>query len=165
MAIGEAGEDGPVIAKRPSRNARVVGRPRVTSTIVFLFVSAIGAAVAADGRVGAILFGGFMLVVGVFCIVATWRTRVWVDGAVLYMRTVRGYADPIHLDRLTSAVLSDWGANRGRQLFLRDADGAELRLDATNVRLKRLWEALGPFIGPFDRAANEALKQRVAKYR
>jgi hypothetical protein len=103
VAIGEAGEDGPVIAKRPSRNARVVGRPRVTSTIVFLFVSAIGAAVAADGRVGAVLFGGFMLAVGLFCLVATMRTR--------------------------------------------------------------LWEALGPFIGPFDRAANEALKQRVAKYR
>ena len=55
--------------------------------------------------------------------------------------------------------------NRGRELFLRDAGGAELRLDATNVRLKRLWEALGPFIGPFDRAADEALKQRVSKYR
>ena len=76
---------------------------------------------AADGRIGAILFGGFMLVVGVFCIVATWCTRVWVDAPPRDMRTVRGYADPIHLDRLTSAVLSDWGLNRGRQLFLRDA--------------------------------------------
>jgi len=165
VTIRAAGEDLPVTAHRPGPNARVVGRPRVTSTIVFLCVAGIGAGVAADGRVGAILFGGFMLVVGVFCIVATWCTRVWVDGAVLYTRTVRGYADPIHLDRLTSAVLSDWGLNRGRQLFRRDDGGAELRLDATNVRLKRLWEALGPFIGPFDRAANEALKQRVSRYR
>jgi hypothetical protein len=72
---------------------------------------------------------------------------------------------PIQLDRLTLAVLSDWQYNRGRQLHLRDADGAELTLDATNVRLKRFYAALAPFIGPFDRVANEALVKRVEKYR
>jgi hypothetical protein len=150
---------------RPGPDARVVGRPRVTSALMFVFIAAIGAGVAADGRTGAVVFGGFMLVVAVFCLLATLRTRVWVDGSVLYVRNVRGYAEPIRLDRLTVAALSDWGMNRGRQLFLRDADGAELRLDATNLRLRRLYAALAPFIGPFDRAANEALAQRVAKYR
>src|SRR6185312_15692404 len=108
-------------------------------------------------------FGGFMLVVAVFCIVATLRTRVWVDGNLLRVRTLRGYAQPIRLDRLRVAALSGWGYNRGRQLHLRDADGAKLTLDATNIRLKRLYAALVPFIGPFDRAANEALVRRVAK--
>jgi hypothetical protein len=140
----------------------VVGRPRVISVLGFAAIGAIGAGVAADGRTGAVLFGAFMLVVAVFCLIATLRTRVWVDGNVLYVRTLRGYADPVRLDRLTVAALSDWGPNQGRRLFLRDAAGSEVRLDATNIRLKRLYAALAPFIGPFDRSANEALAQRVA---
>jgi hypothetical protein len=119
----------------------VVGRPRVISVLGFAAIGAIGAGVAADGRTGAVLFGAFMLVVAVFCLIATLRTRVWVDGNVLYVRTVRGYADPLQLDRLTVAALSDWGPNQGRRLFLRDAAGSEVRLDATNIRLKRLYAA------------------------
>jgi hypothetical protein len=75
-----------VTSNRPAPDARVVERPRVSSEIVFGIVGAIGAGVAADGRIGAVLFGGFMLLVAVLCIVTTLRTRVWVDGNRLHVR-------------------------------------------------------------------------------
>ena len=93
------------------------------------------------------------------------RSRVWVDGAVLYHRGVWGMRPPVRLDRLRRAELSAFGRNSGRQLQLLDADGTDLTIDATNLRLAPLYEALAAFI-PWDSpVANELLQKRMAKHR
>jgi hypothetical protein len=150
---------------RPGTGARVVGRPRVTAAIVWAYIALIGGALVAVGGAGATIFGGLMLAVFALGAATLARSRVWVDGPVLYYRTALGMRPPLRLDRLRSATLTSFGRNRGRQLVLWDADGTTLTIDATNLRLVRLYEVLASFIRWDDPAAGELLQKRMAKHR
>jgi hypothetical protein len=150
---------------RPGPGARVVGRPRVVSVIGFGCILGIGVSVLADGSAAALVIGGFTAAVAVCGLVVTVSTRVWVDGAKLHVRRLGRDARPLRLDRLTRAELSHPGADSGRSLSLADADGVTLRLDATNVRLERLYEVLAAHIRHDDPVADQPLQRRMAKYR
>jgi len=126
---------------------------------------AVGVIGIAAQETGAVVVGCFFGVVGLLGLVAALRTRVWIDGDVLHSRTIRGYGEPIRLDRLTYAWLSPFGRNSGRQLYLTDATGSTVTLDATNARLARLYAVLAGYIDHDDPIANKLLQRRMAKHR
>lgn len=152
-----------VIAARPSPDAQAVSRPRIGALLVWLAMLAVGAVGLTGSGVsaGVAIVGAFFVVVGGFGLVAWARTRVWVEGPVLYARSVFGWAPPLRLDRLVWAWLSPFGRNSGRQLHLADADGNRVQLDATNHRLARLYEVLAGHIAHGDPLANELLHKRM----
>jgi hypothetical protein len=106
--------------------------------------------------------GAAFALLGVGGLIATLRLGAWVDGDKLYSRTLRGYQPVVRLDRLTDAHLTAFGPNSGRQLRLTDADGARVSLDATNMRIERLYESLARHPGV---PASELLQRRMARYR
>jgi hypothetical protein len=150
---------------RPGPEARLVGRPRVTASVMWAYIGLIGAALVAFGGVVGAIFGAFMLLVFALGVASLARSRVWIDGPVLYHRNVRGMQEPMRLDRLRRAELSAFGRNSGRQLLLHGADGTVLTIDATNLRLVRLYKALAEFIPPSSPVANELLQKRMGKHR
>ena len=111
------------------------------------------------------IFGACFVALGLFGFASLARGRVWVEGSTLYSRTLRGYGPPIQLERLTVASLSAFGRNSGRRLYLCDADGSSVSLDATNLRLVRLYAALAGFIRSGSPVANERLQYRMDKHR
>ncbi len=150
---------------RPGPNARVVGRPRVSAVPIWALIGGIGLGLVATGKAAGVAFGVFMLAVFALGVGSLIRSRVWVDGPVLYHRNVWGMRTPVRLDALRRAELSAFGRNSGRQLHLLDADGTDLTIDATNLRLARLYEAMAVFI-PWDSpVANPLLQKRMAKHR
>jgi hypothetical protein len=153
------------VPPRPGPDARLVGRPRVTALVIWAYIGLIGAAIVAQGSTGAVIFGALFLALFLFGAATTLRSRVWVDGPVLYYRRLLGFRPPLRLDRLRVASLSAFGRNSGRQLRLVDREGTDLVVDATNLRLVRLYAALAPFIDADDPVANELLHKRMAKHR
>jgi len=152
--------------RRPGPDARVVGRPRVVAIAGWSALLAIGVfgLVGRTGAAAAVVSALFALVGG-FGLVAALRLRAWVGGAEVYSRTLRGYRPVVRLDRLTDAYLTPFGADSGRQLRLRDADGTRVELDATNMRIDRLYAALAQHIRHDDDVANDLLQRRLARYR
>ena len=154
-----------MIDPQPGPNARVVGRGRISSIPIWSLILLIGVAGIVVGSTAiALLVGLPFTLLGVFGFIMLIRARVWVDGPVLYSRRTLGYRPPVRLDQLRSASLIV-NANWGRELLLDAQDGTHLRLDATNLRLVRLYAAMAEFIGPFDPVANDRLQKRMAKYR
>jgi len=154
-----------MIDPQPGPNARVVGRGRISAVPIWALILLIGVSVIVlGGTVMALLVGVPFTVLGVFGFTMLIRARVWVDGPVLYSRRTFGYKSPVRLDQLRSASLIV-NHNWGRELLITAKDGTHLRLDATNLRLVRTYEALAEFIGPFDPVANELLQKRMQKYR
>lgn len=151
--------------KRPGPNARVVGRGRISAVPIWTLILLIGVACIVVGSTAmALIIGVPFTLLAVFGIGTLIQARVWVDGPVLYSRTLFGHRPPMRLDQLTNARL-DVNHSWGRELWLTGKDGTTLRLDATNLRLVRLYAALAEFIGPFDRVANDRLRERMEKYR
>jgi hypothetical protein len=165
LAAGPRGKPPLMNPRRPGPGARAVGRPRVSAVIVWTYLLAIGVSGFVYGGTGGTVLGVCFVALALFGYVSLARTRVWVDGPTLYSRTIRGYGPPIRLDRLTFARLSAFGRNNGRHLTLADADGATVVLDATNIRLARLYAALAEFIRSGDPVADERLQSRMDKYR
>ena len=152
--------------RRPGPNARVVGRGRLSVVPVWLSIGLIGVSVFALGELALTLIVGMpFALLALFGLATLIRSRVWVDGPTLYSRRLFGYAPPIRLDRLARAELTGFGPNQGRSLYLVDKEGTHVRLDATNLRLKRLYAAMAQFIGPFDDVANERLQRRMEGHR
>jgi hypothetical protein len=139
----------------------VVGRPRVVAAVGWACIGLIAIALVAIGSPGALLFGIPMLLVFLIGVGTLVRSRVWVDGPVLYHRNVWGMRPPVRLDRLRRAELSAFGRNSGRQLQLLDADGTDLTIDATNLRLARLYEVLAGYIPRDSPVANPLLQKRM----
>jgi hypothetical protein len=151
--------------KRPGPNARVVGRGRLSAVPIWTLLLLIGVSgIALGGTAMALIIGVPFTLLAVFGLGTLIQARVWVDGPVLYSRTLFGHRPPMRLDQLASARL-EVNYNWGRELWLTGKDGTTLRLDATNLRLVRLYAAMAEIIGPFDRIANDRLLQRMEKYR
>ena len=151
--------------KRPGPDARVVGRGRISAVPIWALILLIGVSgIVLGGTAMALIIGVPFTLLAVFGLGTLIHARVWVDGPVLYSRTLFGHRPPMRLDQLTSARL-DVNHNWGRELWLTGKDGTTLRLDATNLRLVRLYAAMAEFIGPFDRVANDRLRERIEKYR
>ena len=151
--------------RRPGPHARVVGRGRISAVPIWLLIGIVGMSCLVLGGVALkLLIGLPFTLLALFGCAMLLQARVWVDGATLYSRTLFKYGTPIRLDELASARL-ETNHNWGRELHLRTRDGTRLRLDATNLRLVRLYEALAQFIGPQDRVANETLQRRMERYR
>jgi hypothetical protein len=156
-----AGMDG-----RPGPHARVVGRGRISAVPIWLLIALVGVSMLALGPIAMKLILGLpFTLLAVFGLATLIRSRVWVDGPTLYSRRLAKYGPPIRLDRLRYAELSEFGPNQGRSLELVDKDGTRLRLDATNLRLKRLYAAMAHFIGPYDGVANARLQRRMEPFR
>jgi hypothetical protein len=99
---------------------------------------------------------------GLFCLVATLRQRVWVEGPLLTYRTLRTRS--VRLDRLRRASLSGWGRNRGPQLELTDANGGSVLIDATNHRLTPLYEVLAQHLPRDSPIPDERLRRRLRPF-
>jgi hypothetical protein len=150
---------------RPGPEARVVGRGRISMVPVWLLIGLVGVSVLLLGGVALkLLIGAPFTLLALSGLVMLVRARVWVEGATLYSRTMFKHRPPIRLDELLSARLVS-NSNWGRELHLQARDGTRLRLDATNLRLVRLYGAMAPFIGPYDRVANDTLLKRIERYR
>jgi hypothetical protein len=109
--------------------------------------------------------GAFFALLGALGLASTAVSRTWVDGTVLRHRTLLGHRPPVRLDRLRIAHLTNFDATNGRQLRLTDADGAAVEIDATNLRIKRLYEVLAGHIRHDSPVANELLQRRLSRYR
>jgi hypothetical protein len=144
---------------RPGPDARLVGRTRAASFLGFACIAALSAAGFADRSVGGYLAAVVCLAAGTFGIVAGARSRVWIDGDVLYARKLGGWDVPIRLDRLTRAWLS---ASSPSILRLAD-DERELKLDALNLRLKPLYAALASYLGPDSPLPDKKLRRRMSR--
>jgi hypothetical protein len=143
----------------PGPDARLVGRARVASWLGFACVGALSAAGFADQSVGGYLAAVVCLLAGAFGIAAAARSRVWIDGDVLYARKLGGWGSPIRLDRLRQAWLAE-----GSPSILRLADDErELKLDAVNLRLKPLYAALAGYLGPDSPLPNKKLRRRMSR--
>jgi hypothetical protein len=143
----------------------VVGRPRALAILGWCTLLAIGVTGLA-GRTGAtVVVGVLFALLGAFGLTATLRQRVWVAGNLLYSRRLLGFQPAVRLDRLTDARLTHFSADKGRQLRLTDADGARAELDATNMRIARLYPVLAQHIRHDNPTANDLLQRRMAKYR
>jgi hypothetical protein len=145
---------------RPGPGARVVSRPSLFGLIVWSFLALMGfAAIAAGEPVGAVL-----AILGVLGFVYLARARVFVDGDVLYHRSLFKWGQPVRLDRLRRAYLSAFGPNSGRSLELGDRDGRSVRLDATNLSYTRLWPVLAEHIHWDSGIEGGELRKRLAKH-
>jgi hypothetical protein len=142
-----------------------VGRPRVVAIVGWCTLLAIGVAGLVRWTGATLVVGALFALVGAFGLVATLRSRVWISGTEMHSRALRGYRPAIRLDRLTDAFLTPFGPDSGRQLRLADADGARVELDATNMRIERLYAVLAQHIRHDDHVANDLLQRRMAKYR
>jgi hypothetical protein len=152
--------------RRPGPNARVVGRGRISAVPIWLLIGLVGVSGLVVGGIALKLIVGVpFTLLAVFGLATLIRSRVWVDGPTLYSRRLFGYEPPIRLDQLVSAELTAFGRNQGRMLLLLGKDGTQLRLDATNLRLKRLYPPMAHYIGPHDRVANELLERRMGPFR
>ena len=149
----------------PGPDAKAVGRPRVVAIIGWCVLLAIGVTGLIRWTGAALVVGVLFTLLGAFGLVATMRLRVWISGTVVHSRSLRGYGSAIRLDRLTNAFLTPFGADSGRQLRLADADGSSVTLDATNMRIERLYAVLAQYIRHDDDLANDLLQRRMAKYR
>ena len=152
--------------KRPGPNARVVGRGRISAVPIWTLILLIGVAGIVVGSTAmALLIGVPFTLLAVFGFTMLIRARVWVDGPVLYSRRTFGYRPPVRLDQLTQRVARSSTPTGAVSCCSPRKDGTHLRLDATNLRLVRLYAAMAEFIGPFDPVANERLQKRMEKYR
>ena len=154
-----------MIDPQPGPNARVVARGRISAVPIWALILLIGVGCTVVGGTGvALIIGVPFTLLALFGLMMLIRSRVWVDGPVLYSRRTLGYRPPVRLDQLASASLIV-NPNWSRELLLTARDGTHLRLDATNLRLVRLYAAMAEFIGPYDPIANERLQKRMEKYR
>lgn len=153
-------------SKRPGPNARLVGRGRILAVPIWLYIGLIGVAVIFFGGLSMSLIIGIpFTLLALFGLTSIAYSRVWVDGPVLYARHVFGYRPPVRMDALSSAVLTNFGRNSGRQLWLTPRDGKPLRLDATNLRLKPLYGELARYIPEGSHVANPLLHKRMTAAR
>jgi hypothetical protein len=143
----------------------VVGRPRALAILGWCTLLAIGVIGLADWTGATVVVGALFALLGAFGLTATLRQRVWVAGDLLYSRRLLGFQPAIRLDRLTDAHLTHFSPDKGRQLQLTDADGARAELDATNMRIARLYPVLAQHIRHDHPTANDLLQRRMAKYR
>jgi hypothetical protein len=121
---------------RPGPDARLVSRPATRGWIFNNAVLLIGLLFVAEADAFGLALGGAMVALGLISLLLMARRRVWVDGDVLYSRALSRYGPPVRLDRLTEAAL------RGRFLWLTDADGAHVRLEARDTDLSALYREL-----------------------
>lgn len=149
---------------RPGPDAKVVARPRVVSVLLWVVLLAIGGFGLTRGG-GGVAIGVFFALLGILGLASTLLSRAWVDGTVLRYRTLLGHRPAVRLDRLTSAHLTNFDGTNGRQLRLIDSDGAAVEIDATNLRLQRLYAVLADHIRPDTPVANELLKRRMDRHR
>ncbi|MEV6492504.1 hypothetical protein AB0M20_28370 [Actinoplanes sp. NPDC051633] len=143
----------------------MVGRPRVVAIAGWCVLLAIGVYGLVRWTGAVLVVGALFALLGMFGLISTLWLRVWVSGGVLHYRTLRGYRPVVRLDRLTTASLTPFGADSGRQLRLADADGASVQLDATNMRIERLYPMLAQYLRHDDDVANDLLQRRMARYR
>ena len=128
---------------RPPANARVVARGRWLVAPFWLYLLALGAAVAYFGGVSASLAIAVpLLAFGLYGLASIARSRVWIEDGTLYSRHAFGYRDPIRVAELAGVERSGITPHSGRALWLTKADGKRIRLDATNLRLVPLYEEL-----------------------
>jgi hypothetical protein len=144
---------------RPGPDARLVGRARSAAFLGFACIAALSAAGFADHSLGGYVAAVVCLAAGAFGIAALARTRVWIDGDVLYARKLGGWDVPIRLDRLTQAWLS---SSSPSLLYLAD-DERELKLDALNLRLKPLYAELAEQLGPDSPLPDSKLRRRISR--
>lgn len=149
---------------RPGPGARTVARPRVVAVIGWTLLVALGVGMALEGSVGMVLFGGLWAIGLGSLFVLVLRSRVVVDGDLLYARGVRGWRRPVDLRHLRRGGIAT-GANHERWVVLRDGHGAELRIDAVNLQVTGLYRELGARIGPWQGVADEDLEHRIARHR
>ena len=133
----------------PGPGALVVGRPRASAAVIWAFIGLIAIALVATGRAGGLVFGVPMLPVFALGVASLARSRVWVDGPSSTTAACGGCARPCGWTACAARSCRRSGATSGRQLQLLDADGTDLTIDATNLRLAPLYEALADFI-PWD---------------
>jgi hypothetical protein len=151
--------------RHPGPDARVVGRGRISALPIWLLIGLVGLSSLLLGGVALkLLIGLPFTLLALSGLVMLVRARVWVDGPTLYSRTLFKHRPPVRLDQLLSARLVT-NHNWGRELHLTTRDGKHLRLDATNLRLVRLYEAMAPFVTPHDGIANDLLLKRIERYR
>ena len=143
----------------------MVGRPRVLAIVGWCMLLAIGITGLVNWTGATVVVGVLFAALGAFGLTATLRQRVWVAGNVLYSRRLLGFQPAVRLDRLTDARLTHFSADSGRQLHLTDADGARAELDATNMRIARLYPVLAEHIRHDNPTANDLLQRRMDKYR
>jgi hypothetical protein len=149
-------------SKRPGPNARLVGRGRILAVPIWLYLGLIGVSVLYFGGLTmSLIIGVPFTLLALFGLTSIAYSRVWVDGPLLYSRHVFGYRPPVRMDALSSAVLTNFGRNSGRQLWLTPRDGKELRLDATNLRLKPLYAELARYLPSNSTIANALLNKRM----
>jgi hypothetical protein len=142
---------------------RALSRPRVASLLVFAALIAIGVACIARGSAAGIVIGALVFVLpGAFCLAATLRQRVWVEGTLLTYRTLRTRS--VRLDHLRRASLGGWGRNKGPQLELADTDGGSVLIDATNNRLTSLYELLAQYLPRDSPIPDERLRKKLRPF-
>lgn len=148
---------------RPPPHARVVGRGRISAVPIWTLILIVGVSGIAVGGVA------LKLIIGVpFTLLALgglgmlWHSRLWIDGPTLYSRTAYRWNPPIRLDQVRAAHLSDFAENRGRTLWLTPSEGPAQRIDATNLRLVRLYGAMAAHVPR--QVANERLQRRMDRY-
>ncbi|MDA0185067.1 hypothetical protein OJ997_32480 [Solirubrobacter phytolaccae] len=152
--------------RRPGPNAQLVGRGRVLAVPIWLYLLLIGVAVLYFGGFsGSLIIGIPFTLLALFGLSSIAYSRVWVDGPTIYARHVFGYRKPIRMDELSTALLTNFGPNSGRQLWLTMRDGTQMRLDATNLRLKPLYGELARYIPEGSRIANALLHRRMTDAR
>jgi hypothetical protein len=149
---------------RPGPDAHTVARPRVVAVIGWTLLVALGVGMVLEGSPGMVIFGGIWTVGLGACFVLLLRSRVVVDGDLLYVRGVRGWRRPVDLRQLDRAT-STWGSNYERWTELRDRHGAQVRIDGVNLQTAGLYTELARHIGPWDQVADAALQRRLNRYR
>ena len=144
---------------------QVVGRPRAAAVIGWSLMLVVGVAICALTAPGGLALGIPWTLLSLFGLVSTLMIRVWVDGEdVLHSRAMfRGGS--VRLDRLTYATRTPFGRNSGPVIELADSSGANVRLDATNGRMKPLYPVLARHIPPDARNANAVLLAKLDRYR
>ncbi|PRY27444.1 hypothetical protein [Pseudosporangium ferrugineum] len=145
--------------------ARVVGRPRAASVLLWCALLALGVAAIVRTSGVSLVLGVLFALFGTVGLAYLARSRVWLDGPVLRYRPLVGARPALRLDRLTRAELTNLDSTNGRQLRLADADGNAVQLDATNLDLRRLYEALAGHLRDGDPVANDRLQRRMRGYR
>jgi hypothetical protein len=137
-------------------DAERVGGPRPAALVGWGAGIAAGiAAVAASGSAasgtrGAVIAVGIgLIVVCAAFLTLVLRTRLYLHGTRLHMRTAFGWAPPVDLDRLESARIVFFRTSliprhrcRGKVFRLIDHDGNATQVDAVNQALGPLYRAV-----------------------
>ncbi len=94
-----------MIDPQPGPNARVVGRGRISAVPIWALILLIGVGCTVVGGTGvALIIGVPFTLLALFGLIMLIRSRVWVDGPVLYSRRTLGYRPPVRLDQLGERI-------------------------------------------------------------